>query len=129
MFNSLGNIQVNPIAGLLFIDWLTGDTLQVTGAARVNFQDDSLPGGERTVQVDVHSFVRTTGALQLAAPALLIEASPYNPSAEDLLMVKCVDIREEGEDVKSFEFSVPNKLARQFAQTPLLAGECIICVC
>ena len=25
--------MVNPMAGLLFVDWLTGDLLQITGAA------------------------------------------------------------------------------------------------
>ena len=28
-----GNIVVNPMAGLLFVDWLSGNMLQITGAA------------------------------------------------------------------------------------------------
>ena len=32
-FNTLGNVQVNPVAGLLFVDFATGDVLQVAGRA------------------------------------------------------------------------------------------------
>ena len=35
MFNTLGNLQLDPRAGLLFIDFETGDTLQVTGEAEI----------------------------------------------------------------------------------------------
>jgi predicted pyridoxine 5'-phosphate oxidase superfamily flavin-nucleotide-binding protein len=35
MFNTLGNIAANPSAGLLFLDFERGDTLQITGEARV----------------------------------------------------------------------------------------------
>lgn len=34
-FNTLGNLMVNPRAGLLFVDFLNGDLLQVTGAAEI----------------------------------------------------------------------------------------------
>lgn len=49
-FNTLGNILVNPRAGLLFIDFETGDLLQLTGDAEID--DDPrvaslLPGAER----------------------------------------------------------------------------------
>ncbi|MGK9527243.1 pyridoxamine 5'-phosphate oxidase family protein, partial [Salmonella enterica subsp. enterica] len=30
-FNTLGNLQLNPVAGLLFIDFESGDMLQVAG--------------------------------------------------------------------------------------------------
>ncbi|OCP00479.1 MULTISPECIES: pyridoxamine 5'-phosphate oxidase family protein [unclassified Ensifer] len=34
-FNTLGNFMVNPRAGLLFVDFATGDMLQMTGSAEV----------------------------------------------------------------------------------------------
>lgn len=54
-FNTLGNLLVNPRAGLLFIDFARGDLLQVTGSTEV-LRDDALrdtalavdyPGAER----------------------------------------------------------------------------------
>jgi predicted pyridoxine 5'-phosphate oxidase superfamily flavin-nucleotide-binding protein len=35
MFNTLGNIAVSPEAGLLFVDFASGDLLQLTGRARI----------------------------------------------------------------------------------------------
>lgn len=34
-FNTLGNLMLNPRAGLLFVDFATGDMLQLTGSAEV----------------------------------------------------------------------------------------------
>jgi uncharacterized protein len=36
-FNTLGNFLVNPKAGLLFVDFETGDTLQLTGSVTIQF--------------------------------------------------------------------------------------------
>lgn len=35
LYNTLGNLVANPRAGLLFVDWRTGDVLQLVGDARV----------------------------------------------------------------------------------------------
>jgi predicted pyridoxine 5'-phosphate oxidase superfamily flavin-nucleotide-binding protein len=48
MFNSLGNIMVDPAAALLFIDFTTGRTVQLSGAAEVQWLAD-----ERRVQFTV----------------------------------------------------------------------------
>lgn len=34
-FNTLGNIVINPLAGLVFVDFTTGDMLQLTGTAEI----------------------------------------------------------------------------------------------
>jgi hypothetical protein len=34
-FNTLGNLLINPRAGLLFIDFAAGDLLQITGLAKI----------------------------------------------------------------------------------------------
>ncbi len=62
MFNTLGNLQVDPRAGLLFIDFASGDTLQMTGEAEVLWEPhhvNRFPGAERVVafRVDETLFV------------------------------------------------------------------------
>jgi predicted pyridoxine 5'-phosphate oxidase superfamily flavin-nucleotide-binding protein len=54
MFQTLGNLAVNPSAGLLFVDWETGSTLQLTGRAQIIWDAQALrsrPGAERLVEV------------------------------------------------------------------------------
>jgi predicted pyridoxine 5'-phosphate oxidase superfamily flavin-nucleotide-binding protein len=52
MFNTLGNIASNPRAGLLFIDFESGRTLQLTGRAAIDWDPArtvSFAGAERVV--------------------------------------------------------------------------------
>ncbi|KOX12418.1 pyridoxamine 5-phosphate oxidase [Nocardiopsis sp. NRRL B-16309] len=65
MFNTLGNLWVEPRAGLLVPDWETGDLLQLTGRARVRWEEDS-PTRERSVEFTVDGVVATAGAGLLA---------------------------------------------------------------
>ncbi|MEV4229398.1 pyridoxamine 5'-phosphate oxidase family protein [Streptomyces bobili] len=76
MFLSLGNLMADPRAGLLFLDWTTGRTLQLTGEARTEFG----PDGERTVRFTVTHTLDTPAALPLrwSAP----EYSPANPDRD-----------------------------------------------
>jgi predicted pyridoxine 5'-phosphate oxidase superfamily flavin-nucleotide-binding protein len=49
-FNTLGNFMVNPRAGLLFVDFETGDILQIAGTAQVitdSPEIDAFEGAER----------------------------------------------------------------------------------
>ncbi|PBC63606.1 pyridoxamine 5-phosphate oxidase [Streptomyces sp. Tue6028] len=73
MFLSLGNLAADPRAGLLFVDWTAGTTLQLTGTARTEFASD----GERSVRFTVTGVVETPAAspLRWSAP----EYSPANP--------------------------------------------------
>ena len=52
MFNSLGNLAVDPTAALLFVDFATGRTVQLSGAAAVEWLDD-----ERSVRFGVQDAV------------------------------------------------------------------------
>ncbi|AKN72527.1 pyridoxamine 5-phosphate oxidase [Streptomyces sp. PBH53] len=61
MFLSLGNLRTDPRAGLLFLDWETGSTLQLTGEARTEFGRD----GARTVRFALTEAVWTPDALPL----------------------------------------------------------------
>jgi len=54
MFLTLGNLQVNPHVGLLFIDFETGTRLRVNGEASIDFDDplvDSYQGALCVVRV------------------------------------------------------------------------------
>ncbi|MCY9783056.1 pyridoxamine 5'-phosphate oxidase family protein [Nocardiopsis sp. EMB25] len=61
MFMTLGNLWVNPRAGLLVPDWETGDLLQITGTARVRWADGA-PGAPRSVEFTVEEVVASPGA-------------------------------------------------------------------
>ena len=45
MFQTLGNLAVNPRTGLLFLDWETGTTLQLTGRSRIIWDPKALRSG------------------------------------------------------------------------------------
>lgn len=53
MFNSFGNLAVDPTAALLFVDFRTGDTLQLSGTATVDWaapaEDDDDQTGRRVL--------------------------------------------------------------------------------
>ena len=67
-FNTLGNLLLNPRAGLLFVDFETGDLLQVTGTTEIVFDGDevaSFEGAERLWRLRVEGMVRRRGGLRL----------------------------------------------------------------
>jgi predicted pyridoxine 5'-phosphate oxidase superfamily flavin-nucleotide-binding protein len=57
MFNSLGNISIDPTAALLFIDFEGGRTLRLSGRATLHWADSD---DARGVQFDVDDLVVTT---------------------------------------------------------------------
>jgi hypothetical protein len=80
MFQTLGNLTSEPRAGLLFIDFASGDVLQLSGRGRVDFDPQRArryAGAERVVDFAIDE-VRDTPAmvpLRAGPPAY----SPYNP--------------------------------------------------
>ena len=61
MFQSLGNIEANPQAGLLFIDFEKARTLQITGRARILWDEKSIAefaGAERVVELNVDEVIQ-----------------------------------------------------------------------
>ncbi|KAK9820168.1 hypothetical protein WJX72_007024 [[Myrmecia] bisecta] len=134
MYLSLGNIYSNPAAGLLFIDFDRGDTLQVTGEAQILFEERALPGALRTIQVRVQRWVCVRRALPLTVEAGADFYSPYNPGrpmfaaaaadAAGLLSnaslkdspaskppslhhLTCVAVTDETHDVRTYHFKAP----------------------
>lgn len=57
MFNTFGNLEVNPRAGLLALDFASGAVLSLTGAARVIWDGpavEAFEGAERLLEFQVH---------------------------------------------------------------------------
>src|SRR5262249_47612767 len=79
MFNTLGNIAVNPAAGLVFPDFERGRVLQLSGRARIvwDFDNEEFPGAQRLLEFDVDKVI------ELDDPALkgyvFQGYSPFNP--------------------------------------------------
>jgi predicted pyridoxine 5'-phosphate oxidase superfamily flavin-nucleotide-binding protein len=68
IFNTLGNIAVDPRAGLLFVDFARGYLLSLTGAAEVSWDGPDLlafPGAARVLRFSVEEGVRLEDALPL----------------------------------------------------------------
>jgi len=80
MFNTLGNIAVDPRAGLLFPDFRHGRTIQLSGTATIDWTRDvhDAPGAERFVRFVTERVVLRRGVL---AEGAFLGWSPHNPSA------------------------------------------------
>ncbi len=81
MFQTLGNLAVDPRAGLLFIDFEQGSTLQLTGKASILWDEKliaTLPGAQRLVLFQIASIVESNAGN--AIRGRLIQYSPYNPT-------------------------------------------------
>jgi predicted pyridoxine 5'-phosphate oxidase superfamily flavin-nucleotide-binding protein len=67
-FNTLGNIALNPRAGLLVVDYTTGDLLQLTAQAEIVWDGpevDSFAGAERLLKLRVEAGHIIEGGLPL----------------------------------------------------------------
>jgi uncharacterized protein len=77
----LGNLQANPQVGLLLIDFAGGATLQVTGTARIIWDQQRVAefaGAERLVEVRVAEVVEIADAHPFRSHT--VEYSPFNPA-------------------------------------------------
>ncbi|MBO1536975.1 pyridoxamine 5'-phosphate oxidase family protein [Pseudomonas sp. OA65] len=67
-FNTLGNILLNPRAGLVFVDFQSGDLLQMSGAAQVLLDDPEISafqGAERLLRFTPQRIVHRPAAIAL----------------------------------------------------------------
>jgi predicted pyridoxine 5'-phosphate oxidase superfamily flavin-nucleotide-binding protein len=67
-FNTLGNFLINPRAGLVFVDFETGDLLQLSGTAQVKLDDPEIAafeGAERLWRFTPTQIVYRSDALPL----------------------------------------------------------------
>ena len=82
MFNTLGNLTINPHAGLLFIDFDTGRTLQLSGVASIDWKPDrarTFAGAERVVDFELRQIIDTPIGFPLIAR--FRQFSRYNPKS------------------------------------------------
>lgn len=78
-FNTLGNLSVNPRAGLLFVDFTTGDVLQLAGRAEIILDSPlikAFEGAERLWTLDIEQVV-----LRPAATSLRWAFEEYAPTS------------------------------------------------
>lgn len=82
LFNTLGNIVKNPNVGLLFFDFDTGDTLQLTGEAQIIWKINEnivskFPGAQRLIQIQVAEVLQTNTSKSYQWE--FMKYSPFNP--------------------------------------------------
>jgi predicted pyridoxine 5'-phosphate oxidase superfamily flavin-nucleotide-binding protein len=81
LFQTLGNLTVDPCCGLLFVDFDGGATLQLTGRASIDWTEGRRPGfagAERVIDFQVERVVELPHATPLRWR--LVEPSPFNPA-------------------------------------------------
>jgi predicted pyridoxine 5'-phosphate oxidase superfamily flavin-nucleotide-binding protein len=80
MFQTLGNLSVDPAVGLLFIDWASGRTLQITGRAQIDWDSGRTSAwerAERLVDVAITAVVDRPSGLGVIWE--LVESHRLNP--------------------------------------------------
>ena len=134
LFNTLGNLELDPRIGLLFVDFERAGLLQLTGRARVEWSPQPSarhPGAQRLVHVDVDAVVRLERALpwrwrdEAAARRELVVAAK-RPAGRDAVALELVP-----RDGAPLEFAagqhlpleLPRGPARGLVRTYSLAGD------
>jgi predicted pyridoxine 5'-phosphate oxidase superfamily flavin-nucleotide-binding protein len=80
MFQTLGNLTLDGRAGLLFLDFQTGDMLQLTGQATIIWDSPRLaewPDARRLIEFEIAGAMVRRNAFPLRWR--LVEYSPFNP--------------------------------------------------
>jgi uncharacterized protein len=80
MFQTLGNLRVNPAAGVLFLDFDSGETLQLTGTTEILWDKQAIqnfPGAQRLIRFAIKCVIATANAVPFTWKFL--EYSPFNP--------------------------------------------------
>ncbi len=79
MFNTLGNLIINPHAGLVFIDFDRSRTLQLIGKANIlwNLEDEHKSGTKRYWDFKIEQWFETD--LPVTFDCEFLDYSPYNP--------------------------------------------------
>ncbi len=96
-YNTIGNLVLDPRAGLLFVDFGTGSLLQLTGRTTIDWDSDAVartPGARRLVVFDIDEIVELPTAVPLR----------WEASAESVRSVRLVEKTRESDDVTSFVF-------------------------
>ena len=118
-FNTVGNIELNPKAGFLFIDFEAGDLVYMTGAAELVWEGEAVrafAGAERLIRFRAEEVILVEGSLPLRfvfgdySPTLEHTGS-WAQAAETIaaeaernvyLPYEVFDVRPESEAITSF---------------------------
>ncbi|KAH7908707.1 hypothetical protein BJ138DRAFT_1115608 [Hygrophoropsis aurantiaca] len=82
MMNSLGNIYITPLAGLVIPSFSTGSVLYVTGEAETKFGEAAqriMPHANIITTIRITGFTFVENALPLREDPGVTERSPYSP--------------------------------------------------
>lgn len=118
-FNTLGNLQANPVAGLMFVDFVSGDILQLTGRTELMLDSPMIhafEGAERLWAFDVEQVVLRPAATSLRwafqdyAPTSLAtgtwaeadEKLRQNEQRRQWHTWRVTQIQQESKDIRSF---------------------------
>lgn len=96
-FNTIGNLVLDPRAGLLFVAFATGSLLQLTGRTTIDWDSEAVaraPGARRLVSFDIDEIVELPAALPLR----------WDGDAESVRSLRLVEKVRESDDVMSFVF-------------------------
>ena len=94
-YNTVGNLLMDSRAGLLFVDFKTGNQLQLTGLASIDDAPSSLtefPGAQRLIRFEVEEAVEQTAAIPLR----------WDGEASALRSLRITSKTKESENVTSF---------------------------
>ncbi|PJE42009.1 MAG: FAD-binding oxidoreductase [Pseudomonas sp.] len=78
-FNTLGNLQANPVAGLLFVDFVSGDILQLTGRTELILDSPMIHAFESAERL--WTFEVEQAVLRPAATSLRWTFHDYAPTS------------------------------------------------
>lgn len=96
-FNTIGNLIVDPRAGMLFVNFETGSLLQLTGEATIDWDSEAvaaIPGARRLVTLDIEEVVELPASIPLR----------WKGVADSVRSLRVVDKVRESDDVTSFVF-------------------------
>ncbi len=94
-FNTIGNLVLDPRAGLLFVDFGTGSLLQLTGRATIDWDSEAVarvPGAQRLVLFEIEEIVELSAALPLR----------WSEAAGAVRSLRVVEKVRESDDATSF---------------------------
>ncbi len=96
-FNTIGNLVLDPRAGFLFVDFVTGSLLQLTGRANIDWDSaavTAIPGARRLVTFNIEAIVELPAAVALR----------WDATADSVRSLRLIEKIRESEDITSFVF-------------------------
>lgn len=97
LFNTVGNLVMDPRAGLLFVDFATGGILQLTGRTTIDWDSPRVAefsGARRLIVFTLEEATELSQALPLR----------FGDARGSIRSLQLVDKRAESDDVTSFVF-------------------------